>query len=179
MKIALGFVFLVGLSVNSAAQDSGSTRLLTPGISLAISAAEDPIPIGSPVKLKLSLKNNSSQNYVVFTDVPQECSYTTEVRDENGKIPPETKLGTMLNGHVAVKEWESLGLTAEEIVSRCGNEQSFNFKAGDSVVQSLAVTHLYKFSTAGKYSIQVVLDQTLIPNGVFAKSNTIAVTITP
>ena len=53
----------------------------------------------------------------------------------------------------------------------------FTLKAGQSFTQSLLVTSLYDMTKPGKYSIQIVKERD--EGGVFARSNTVTVVVTP
>jgi hypothetical protein len=186
MSLSFAVVLLAIVSsfvTNSSAQSVGPAILpsATPGISLTIDATEETVKSGSGVKLVITLANQLDRDIVVWLSaIGAEGTYRVDVRDEKKNPPPDTKLGLLRNGHVDAKDLDRdlgrFGFTPEELVGTRG-PFPFTLKAGQSFTQSLLVTSLYDMTKPGKYSIQIVKERD--EGGVFAKSNTVTVAVTP
>ncbi len=182
MSLSFAVVLLTILSSfvsNSAAQSVSPANIPspTPGILLVINAVQNTVKSGSPVKLVVTLTNRLDQNVDVWLSaVGAEGTYRVNVRDDKNNLPPDTRFGLFRNGHVDPKDWDRLGFTPEELMGTRG-PFPFTLKAGKSFTQSLLVTSLYDMTKPGKYSIQIVKDRD--EGGVFAKSNTVTVVVTP
>ena len=148
----------------------------TEGISLTISAINGVVRTGSSVQLKVTLKNKSDHDVVIFlSKAGATCTYKVDVRDEAGSLPPETRTGILSNGHVDPNEWEHLGLTLKEIMETCASSFPFTLKAGAVFEQTLMVSALYNFTKPGKYNIQIAKgpDQ----GGIVVRSNAVTVIV--
>lgn len=149
----------------------------TPGISLVINAVQNTVTSGSPVRLVVTLTNQLDHDVDVWLSaMGAEGTYRVDVRDEKKNLPPDTRFGLLHNGHVDARDLERFGFTPEELMGTRG-PFPFTLKAGQPFTQSLLVTSLYEMTKPGKYSIQIVKERD--EGGVFAKSNTITVTVTP
>lgn len=58
--------------------------------SLVIEAPEQRVQSGSPIRIKLTLTNNS-ESEITLVDTNRSCDYTVDVRDGLGHLAPETE----------------------------------------------------------------------------------------
>lgn len=176
-----------GLAVSQATSPSE----LKPASSLTISAAKDSVKSGSPVLIEVTLLNISNHD-IVLDRLLSGADCRIDVRDVNGKWPPDTKFGYIHNGHVPVANRDPsilASLSARELF-----DQSVDVpvKAGQTWKWPIDVGKFYDLSNSGKYTIQVEradVGPTAIAGGtrgsqnppasVLVKSNTITVTVTP
>jgi hypothetical protein len=173
MKIAMFFMVVssvFGFSNPVSAQcgplDEGKPTV----ISLSLSAVHDSIKAGSPVLMKVVLKNKSDHDLSVFLlDAAGENQYLAEVYDEKRQVPTETEHGKIINGHVPNELLKPKDMTF--------NFACFAMKPGETITHDLNLSRIYNFDKPGKYEIQV---QRGAPESLdYVKSNKVTVTVTP
>ena len=99
LRMCILFSAVLGACGTAMAQSS-STSGTQPVISLKISAAQSPIKTGAPVRVRVILTNEATHDVVFWRDTRgMDCR--VDVRDASGKLAPDTKLGYIVNGHVA------------------------------------------------------------------------------
>jgi hypothetical protein len=181
MRIAAALFLLAIFAMAAAAQapTPATSLVVTPGISLTIRAVNEVFKIGSPVDIDITLKNDSGHDFKIADvgDGRALCNYRVAVRDEKGNIPPETHFGIMQNGNIDASNWEHSGLSVGEMISHCIGHivLTSDFRSGDSRHDLLDVRGSYNLAVPGRYSIQIIKHD----GGIYAKSNTISVTINP
>ena len=181
MRIAAALFLLAIFAMAAAAQapTPATSLVVTPGISLTIRAVDEVFKIGSPVDIDVTLKNDSGHDFKIADvgDGRALCNYRVAVRDEKGNIPPETHFGIMQNGNIDASNWEHSGLSVGEMISHCIGHivLTSDFRSGDSRHDLLDVRGSYNLAVPGRYRIQVIKHD----GGIYAKSNTISVTINP
>lgn len=143
-----------------------------PIISLSLSAVQDPVKSGSPVRVKVTLKNESSHDAAVATEVGG-LDFRIEVRDAKGGLPPETSLGYVWNGHVS-----NLDPNRVSPQDLRGAAVYGTMKAGSKFVRELDVSKRYDLKQPGKYTVTVEHQDPENPS-LIVKSNTITMTVTP
>jgi len=148
-----------------------------PPFSLTINTMDQQVASDSLLKARVTLTNISDHDISIWkesTDDEGGTTYKVEVHYDNGKMPPETKLGVVRNGHADEAQLSQvppderhLGFSGACLV----------VKSGKSMTEEVSVSRLYDLSKPGKYVIQVSrVDEV---TGMFVKSNAIAVTVTP
>lgn len=143
-----------------------------PVITLNISAVQKSIKAGSSVQIRVNLKNISSHDIALVMEVKgRDCR--VDVRDADGKLAPETKLGYVWNGHVASPDPSRV--SPQDLT---GNLVYGTLKAGETQSWQMDVSKLYELKQPGRYTIQVERKDPENPS-ITVKSNTITVTVTP
>jgi hypothetical protein len=135
---------------------------------------QDTVTAGSPVFVETTVTNKSEDFYMwVENDVDQAGSrFQANVRDAEGKVPPETKFGFYHDRPIDVGR--VIGTTGVDwrYLDRSG--VCFTFKAGASLTDKVDVSRLYNLDAPGTYTI--VLSLTALPA---VKSNPVTVTVVP
>jgi hypothetical protein len=171
LRMCFLFSAILNLSWAVVAQ-SPSTQATQPVISLTLSSAQNSVKAGSPILVKVVMTNISGHG-IGITEETHGRDYHIEVRDEKGKLPPDTKLGSVWNGNHPVVHPELLSPS-----DLSGNLISGTMPAGEKQNTGLDVSRFYDMSQPGKYSIQVQRADPENPS-IVVKSNTITVTVTP
>ena len=143
-----------------------------PVTTLNISTVQESVKVGSPVRIRVILKNISDHDIVVGREVGgMDCRI--DVRDAHGKLVADTKLGYFRNGHVA-----NLDLSRISPQDLTGNAYYGTLRPGETSKWELDASKLYDIKQPGSYSIQVDRRD---PEDLstFVKSNTITVKVTP
>jgi len=174
MKISGAFLVTALLAVlGTASGQSASPSIPQPVTSLAISALQDSVKVGSQVRIKVTLTNNSDHDLKFFRDDRgRDCGL--DVRDVSGTLAPDTHLGYLLNGHVA--KVDETRVSPEDLK---GNSVVSTVKAGETLAWQMNVSSRYDMSKPGSYSIQVQRQDPGMILGLALKSNKITVTVTP
>jgi hypothetical protein len=73
---------------------------IQPVVSLTISAVQDSVKAGTPVRLKIVLANTSDHDLTLAMESSGR-DYHLDVRDSSGKLAADTDLGYYWNGNVA------------------------------------------------------------------------------
>jgi hypothetical protein len=159
-------------ALGTAAGQRPNTLATQPGTSLTISALQDSVKTGSPVRVRVTLKNRSNHDVVVATEVSGlDCQ--VEVRGADGRLAADTKLGYIWNGHVASPDTSRI--SPQDLN---GNAIFTTLNAGKTLTWELDAARLYDMRQPGKFTIQV---QKRDPENasILLKSNRVAVTVTP
>jgi hypothetical protein len=143
-----------------------------PAITLNISAVQESVKVGSPVRVRLILKNKSDHDIVVVREIRGfDCH--VDVRDTDGQLAADTKLGYILNGHVA-----NLDLSRVSPQDLTGNLVSGTVGPGKTLTWELDASKLYDIKEPGKYTIQLKKKDPENPS-ITVQSNMITVTVGP
>jgi hypothetical protein len=136
-------------------------------LALTLSAVQDVVEGGSPVKVAFAARNITDQmvQYSCWILIP--CGL--EVRDANGNEPPDTKL------HRRFRVSKSPNVSVEEIPM--GIPGLGVLKPGEVKTYVIDVDGWYDFSQPGMYTIQVV--RTTEKGETWLKSNSITVEVGP
>ena len=158
----------------SASQGDGKNAIETPVNSLRISAFRDSVKAGSPVYIVVQLANNTNHD-LEFARFLSGADCKIDVRDVQGKLPPETGFGYVHNGHVAHPEQDETRYSPRNLTDNLIGDM---VKAGQTTTWPINASKFYDISQPGKYAIQVERADPGDPK-IVLKSNTIAVTVTP
>ena len=135
-----------------------------PPFALFLHAQEPTIKSNSEVNVVVTLENISSREIGILKSTP-EFDYSVDVRDEAGKIVPDTDYGRKLKTPGTVE------ISASAII--------VPLKPNEVIEDRLCVSKLYEMHTPGKYLIK--MSRTIpedIGKGV-VNSNSITVTVVP
>jgi hypothetical protein len=180
MRISRGFLVLAifaGLPIAEGqsaqpAQSAQSAQPAAPNLSITISTPDEVVKAGSEVKVKVLFTNSSDQVISMSHTLapnPGEVDNWIDVRDENGKLAPQTQYGKKIKGD------ESTPPAATNASS-----MAVEMKPGETARAHIQVTKLFDLSRPGKYTIQVDrFDRLENGSGAWAKSNIITVTVIP
>jgi hypothetical protein len=144
-----------------------SPRKPNPPFSLAIAVADQPVQLGTQVRVTITLKNNSDYD-IAFdsSSVPGEAEfhYSVLLLDDDGKPVPETKYSRILQG----KEHETY----------TENVLSVTIQPNEEAKDDFVLNKLFDLSKPGKYTLQVArgIPETLGKGLV--KSNVLSLVIT-
>lgn len=155
----------------SMAQNSNTSNAKSV-ISLTITAVHDSVKAGTPILVKITLKNISNHDIKLARDNAGRDSHL-DVRDADGNLAPDTLLGSVWNGHVANPA--PAGLPIEYLE---GNLVIGTLKPQDTDTWEVDAFKFYEMSHSVKYVIQARWRD---PESLslVVKSNTITVTVTP
>jgi hypothetical protein len=174
MRIASVCLVLSAIScVHAVAGAANSnTAQSQPVMALAISAAQDSVKIGAPVRIQVALTNKSDRD-VTFSRDGAGYDCRLDVRDINGNLLADSKFGYLRNGHVAHPD--PTRFSPEDLKGRL---VVVTVKAGQTLTWEEDAAKLYEIDPPGEYTIQ---GQEPEPGNmsVSLKSNTITVTVTP
>lgn len=144
-----------------------------PAFSLTISTTNSTVTLGSPVMVKVTMKNESEHNISVYTENTSDQGgfvYKADVWDEKGSTAPETKFGRSIQGHDTPEE-----LRREPyIIVTSGGEGSL--APGQTIIDQVNLNKLYDLSRPGKYTIR--LRRFDLESNSFVLSNKVTVKVT-
>jgi hypothetical protein len=173
MKVA-GVACLCLVAVQLSASGQTTAPAAKPVISLAIHSIAS-IQAGSKVFIHVVLTNTSAHDIVVEREVRgTDCAI--DVRDEKGKLAPDTKYGLVTNGHVNINDLDLNTIDPQDLT---GALVSIPVKAGKTWEWGLDATQRYDMSKPGKYQIFVEKLDPENPALKAVRSNTISVTVMP
>jgi hypothetical protein len=170
-KMFLSICAVLGLITCLAAQKStiGNAQ---PVISISIAAVQGTVKSGVPVRINVTLENRSSREVEITHEIRgQDCHL--EVRDSDGKLAPDTKLGYVWNGNAAYVDPSRVSPQDLE-----GNLVYGTLRSGEKLMWKMDAAALYDMTKPGKYTIQVWRGDAENP-ALVVKSNTIAITVAP
>jgi hypothetical protein len=151
----------------------GATRSpAEPPFSLAITAAESPVKAGSPVVVKVVMRNRSDHDISVYRDNSSDqggFTYNVSALDETGASAPETKFGKTVMNHETAQE------QAQEPSVLFSSGGEINLAVGEAIKDRVDVTKLYDLHRPGRYSIQI--QRFDLETKSYVKSNKITVTV--
>ncbi len=129
--------------------------------SLTITAAQAEVQRGSEAKISTTITNLSNRIVTLEFKSPL-CDYSTEVRDSDGNLVPDTPLKKSLD---------------------CANESSrdiiVSLQPHEFHKDAIPVNALSDISQPGEYSVQVTWRASKELGGVVVKSNTAKITVVP
>jgi hypothetical protein len=128
-------------------------------IPVAISAANHTVKSGSDVRISVTVKNASKQNYDFIYPAGDPLRCMVAVRDDQGNMAADTEDGRRMKETHAT--WQ-------------GRRLAYNLQPGEIQTRECVVSELYDMTRPGKYSIAV---QQL--DGKPVQSNTEVVTVVP
>jgi hypothetical protein len=131
-------------------------------LSLAISAPEHVVKVGSELKIRTTLTNVT--NHVIrLRDRIRACDYPAQVRDESGNLAPETDYLRSLKCHARFNESRNILVI---------------LRPGESREDEIIINQLFELNSPGNYSVQVSrsIPKELGPEPI--KSNVITITVT-
>jgi hypothetical protein len=139
-------------------------------ISLSLSADNESFKVGSPVIMRVDLKNKSGHDlFLGLLAAPGEDLYSIEVHNDKGEVPIETEHGKLHNGHVPVELLKPKNMNFSVVC--------VPLKAGEIITHGLNLSKVYNFERPGKYEIQV--QRADAESLDFVKSNKVTITVTP
>jgi hypothetical protein len=162
------FSFLASLAASGQSTASGAK----PAISLTITS-KPTVNVGYTVGIHVVLTNTSAHDIVVQREV-RGADCAVDVRDENGKLPPDTKFGLLHNGHVSITDMSQI-----DPRDLRGALVYIPVKAGKTWEWDLDAAKFYDLSKPGKYLVFIQKLDPEDPSLPSVKSNTIAVTVVP
>jgi hypothetical protein len=171
MRVVFGRLVL-SILASFATTGQSATPEAKPVISLTISA-KPTIKVGSTVGIHVVLANISTHDIVVQREVRGTDCFV-DVRDENGKLPPDTKFGLIYNGHVSITDMSQINPNDLN-----GASVYIPVKAGKTWEWDLDAAHFYDMSKTGKYLVFIRKFDPENSPLLWVRSNTIAVTVVP
>jgi hypothetical protein len=174
MRAQLGWllIFVACGTFRIAASQNQASATTQPVVTLNVSAVQPSVKVGSPVRVKVVLQNISDHDIIVSREV-RGLDCRVDVRDAEGRLAPDTKLGYLWNGHVSNPDLSRL--SSQELT---GSLISGSVKRGETLTWELDASKFYEIKQPGKYSIQVERKDPE-NHSLMVKSNVITVTVTP
>jgi hypothetical protein len=176
LAFAAGVQLLVSESPALAQSTPPQSTLPGPALfSVSLSAGQDVVQAGSPVKIKIVTTNNSNQPLWFWKENAQDqagYAYKADVRGQASGFPPETALGRLLRYANSPN-----GLLENTRVTSSGGYVSLSPGDSDEMVSDLA--SLYDFSAPGTYTIQIRRTAHNQAVGGIVQSNAITIHIIP
>jgi hypothetical protein len=160
-----------------------------PSFSLIISTPKSTVPVGSEVRLDITVTNISDHDVALTWSSPSELIYGFDIRDSKGRSPAETERLRWVRGKVAktasgkTVELDSSGKPKER--GEIGEPlfgvpgaaiQGSVYKPGHGHSESIVLNRMYDLSQPGDYTIQLSKKDSATKTVV--KSNIVTVTIT-
>lgn len=172
MNFSKTFVSICGVLgvLTSLAAQQPTTLNAQPVISISISAAQDTVKSGTPVRINVTLENKSRHEVEITHDIRgRDCHL--EVRDGNGKLAPDTKLGYVWNGNAAYIDPSRVSPHDLD-----GNLVYGTLRPGEKLAWKMDAAALYDMTKPGTYTVQVSRRDAENP-ALAVKSNTVTVTV--
>lgn len=132
-------------------------------LSIAISAPQSSLKVGSDVRLEVTLTNTSNRRMLIKERNPA-TDYEIDIRDERGTAVPGSDFGRKL------KEPPVIPMNSRNL--------GIYLRPNESTKESITLSELYDLSRPGKYLIQVERGVSDNPKDGVVKSNKITVTVT-
>ena len=168
MKALLGISFAIALSSSVAsAQCSDRAKGTAPVIALELNAVQGTVKVGSPILVKLTVKNKSDHEFSVLRDT-HDGENRMELQDNQGHLVKETRQGYVRNGHGDVKQF-TLGELSSSLAC-------VPLKAGESLTLQFDVRQRYVVDQPGEYAIWMEREDPESRGAV--KSNKVVINIT-
>jgi hypothetical protein len=145
-----------------------------PPFSLTLVAENATLKAGSPVMVKVTMKNESEHNISVYTEGTSDQGgfvYKADVWDEKGSTAPETKFGRSIQGHDTPED-----LRREPYVIVTSGGEGI-LAPGQTQSDQVNLNKLYELSRPGKYTIQ--LRRFDAESNSFVLSNKVQVSVIP
>ncbi|MFZ0980391.1 MAG: hypothetical protein WAN23_13410 [Candidatus Acidiferrales bacterium] len=143
-------------------------------ISLVLAAVKDTVKVGSPVLMKVTMRNRSGHQTFYWrenSESPGSFEYRIDVLNDKSNVAPMTEFGRALKTRD-----DPAYLTADTMPPQSSGGWR-TLKAGEAVAEVIDISKLYDLSHAGKYSVKFRrLDE---ESKTFADSNIVTVTINP
>lgn len=163
---------MVSILASSAAFAQSTASETKPVISLTISSRPT-AKVGSTVGIHIVVKNISAHEVAIVGGVKGR-DYKIDVRDVNGKLAPDTKLGLIYNGHVSITNSNQI-----DPKDLNGKAVYGTLKAGETSEGDLDAAKFYDMSKPGEYLIFIQKWDPEAEPLLTVKSNTISVTMIP
>jgi len=163
-----------GAVAQTSPQGSSQASNGKPVNSISIRAPRESVKTRSPVDITVEFRNNTDHD-LEFARVLSGADCKIDVRDVQGKLPPETGFGYIHNGHVAHPEEDLTRFSSKDL-----NDNGIwaSVKAGQTSEWEINAAKFYDMKQPGKYAIRVER-QDPEDSKVVLKSNTVTVTVTP
>jgi hypothetical protein len=148
----------VSFCFGAAPESTKQVQVLT----LSITPTHQAATVGAGVSVKSKLTNQTNHE-IEFFDTKFDCDYAVEVRDDKGRLAPQTSYKRQLNCNATA------GDTRNILVS---------LKPQESVEEDILITKTYDLNRPGSYAVQVFRK---VPPGLSKqsiKSNIVGITIT-
>jgi hypothetical protein len=178
LVIALTPLCVVSLSENAAPgatlpEAKEQPQAGAPLFTLAASAVKDEIQVSSRVEVKVVTTNTSSQNVIFEWQVSYDAvlAYSYDIRDENGNVPPDTKL------HRRLRYAEEKAPNVGRDTIWMGSMVDLTLKPGEIHTDVVDVGAVYDFSSPGVYTIQV--RRSAWQDKAWVKSDPITIKVVP
>ena len=168
MKVLLGIYVAIALNSSIAyAQCSDRAKGSVPVVTLELNAVQSTVKLGSPIMVKLTVKNDSDHEFSVLRDA-NDGENRMELQDNQGHLVKETRHGYVRNGHGDVKQF-----TISELSSSLA---CVPLKAGESLTLQFDVRQRYVVDQPGEYTIWMEREDPESPGAV--RSNKVTINIT-
>jgi hypothetical protein len=131
-------------------------------LSLAISAPEHVVKVGSELKIRTTL-TNVTNHVITLRDRIRACDYPVQVRDESGNLAPQTDYQRSLKCNARFTESRNILVFV---------------RPGQSREDEIIINQLFELNSPGNYSVQVSrrISKELGPEPI--NSNIITITVT-
>ena len=138
------------------------TQVANQPLSLAISAPEHVVKVGSELKIRTTL-TNVTNHVITLRDSIRACDYPVHVREGSGSLAPETDYQRSLQCNARFTESRNILVI---------------LKPRESREDEIIINHLFELNSPGNYSVQVSrrIPKELGPEPI--NSNTITITVT-
>jgi hypothetical protein len=183
-NISLLAIPLVACTCMATAQLATSPKdpSLSPKGSYTLTAVQDTVKAGSPVKVKVTTKNTWDRDLFVSGDTTGILG-SVVVRDGTGDLAPETRRGFFDNQHWERKPLKAPGPEPKETTADLhgGSMYYTILKPGESWSAVQDVTMLFVLTKPGKYTVQMErqIATTEVPRTYsHVRSNIITITVT-
>ena len=164
------FTFVVSIAVVTAsAQVTGS-------VSLKATPVNQTVNLGDPIRLVVSLKNESSQPISIFQDKSHDASllYLFDVFDANGNRQCMTEIYAASKKEEGVEDCPE-AVPSSKVVVTPQSGYTLQVEPGATVEDTTNLAHIYLFKKAGVYSVQARRKDPL--NNRIVKSNRVTITV--
>ncbi len=165
MKISLISMFLAGIVCVAASpgQPVAHEPARQP-FSITISSTQGTVKAGEDVRVKITVTNTTDQP-ITLEETNHVCDYVVEVRDETGKVVPDTQFKRQ---HGCITH-----------PSASARNMLVPLQPGESYEVAICVSELSDMTQPGQYSVQIQRKDSGEPVSSVVKSNVITITVTP
>jgi hypothetical protein len=148
-RTLLLFCLLAGSAIPVTAQCAPSD-ISSQTLTVAVEPVSEMVKVGAPVLVRAVLTNTSSKDIVLWRE--RGAEYHVDVRDEEGNLAPDTKLGFYKNGHVNLSTIDPAKLDLHYL---SGSGVCFVLKPGVSLHDEVNVSRFYNMAKPGIYAVRV------------------------
>jgi hypothetical protein len=166
---------VIVLSAGAAlAQTSAANSPEQPDFTLTIRARQPEVKVGAEIRVEVVTTNTSTESFTVTDGNPPpwaEVLYQTYVRNENGELAPETKVGRI------IRTRKDEDHPKADVIFVGSGAPLRELRPGETTIKDeIVLNRLYDLSKPGKYSVQLVCEDSKNPSKT-VKSNTITVIV--